>query len=529
MRPLSPAAPEPDHFSKAKIANALLVAIFLVAAASIIGRSVLVFHGYITPDSSFYLALAQNLIDGNGYRLLAYPYSFTSKPDVFFSVWPVGYPTLIFLVAKLSGLSVFLASKVTNIVCLGISLMFLRLMFPDRAHVIALVFLTPSISDIFTYTLSETVFLTAMIAFAYYLFRYTVRGGTPLLSGVVISCIALFCARYIGAFALGVLAITAVSQELAGRSTRLAGLALAAAVFVAFISLYLSFNFLQTGYITGMPRISAPESFATILAEFLKAGAGELVPLFPAMLFPLTFSGWLATAVLQVLVGLGVLRISGVRWRATQSLPAAAIFRAAHFRQILGRQEFHLFMTAVVYLASIVAIRFARALDPLDYWRLVAPGFVLVEIAALSAAMAWLPKAWEGALKRATAAIFGFAMALNAVAIPIGGYYLWGRLTYPAASASVKALYSNLEPGSTVIFPNWNMNYLRTDLRGAWPRDWRLQSLGDLVGEIKAAGRTDIYLQVQQSPLGDCRLAGIHPSYCEAVRRYPGASFLRLN
>lgn len=73
-----------------KINVAALALIFISIAATIVLKSWFDPNGYLSADSINYLALAQNLVDGNGFH--------TIKPNGelgWFAIWPVGYPAMI--------------------------------------------------------------------------------------------------------------------------------------------------------------------------------------------------------------------------------------------------------------------------------------------------------------------------------------------------------------------------------------------------------------------------------------------------
>ena len=106
-----------------------LLIIFIMMAIAIVVKSYFHPDGYLSPDSANYLKLAQNLLEGNGYYVSAYSITGTGQDRELFAAWPIGYPTLIFVVAKLTGLSVFWASKFLNILLIGIILGIFRKLF----------------------------------------------------------------------------------------------------------------------------------------------------------------------------------------------------------------------------------------------------------------------------------------------------------------------------------------------------------------------------------------------------------------
>lgn len=88
---------------------------------------------YLSPDSHFYLRVANNLIDGKG---LVGPkeYPFDEKAEEsYFAIWPPGYPFLIAVTSYITKTSVFIASKIVNLVFLAFSFLLLYKWFGEKA------------------------------------------------------------------------------------------------------------------------------------------------------------------------------------------------------------------------------------------------------------------------------------------------------------------------------------------------------------------------------------------------------------
>ena len=77
-----------------------LLMIFIMMAVAIVIKSYFHPDGYLNVDSTYYLGLAQNLLEGKGYYVSAY--GITGQDRELFAIWPVGYSTIIFVVAKLT-------------------------------------------------------------------------------------------------------------------------------------------------------------------------------------------------------------------------------------------------------------------------------------------------------------------------------------------------------------------------------------------------------------------------------------------
>ena len=130
--------------SNFKKEDLFLFVVFIIITLAIIFKSYFNFHGYVSPDSGHYLALAEHLKNGDGFLISAY--EFGGEKNEFFAIWPVGYPVLITVVSILTSTSVFWASKILNIILIGFLFLLFRSLFKNNAYIYSLIFFFSSIN-----------------------------------------------------------------------------------------------------------------------------------------------------------------------------------------------------------------------------------------------------------------------------------------------------------------------------------------------------------------------------------------------
>ncbi len=141
-----------------------LFSLFTVIAAIIILRVSVERTGYTSPDSLYYLEVAQNILLGKGFYFSgvnAAPES--SGKQTYFAIWPLGYPVLIAGVAFITALPVFWASKVVNLISLGLCFYLFRIMNKERAYLLALPLTSFTFFEVFSFTWSEAPFLLGIL------------------------------------------------------------------------------------------------------------------------------------------------------------------------------------------------------------------------------------------------------------------------------------------------------------------------------------------------------------------------------
>ena len=341
-----------------------LIIIFLVMTITIISKSYFNPSGYLSPDSIYYLSLAQNLLDNYSF----YIYGPNKKIELF-AVWPVGYPFLIFMTAKITGLSVFLASKLLNIFFIGLILFFFRKLFNKNAYLYGLIFLFASLIQIYTYSWSESVFIFCLLWFStsIYLLLTKTKKNALVYSSILFSSLFLFLSRYIGAFSFGLIGLLGLYyffiKKDKSKSLILISIAL---INLSLMSIYLHHNFIISGYITGLPRYFAPETNIHLLEMLIKSIILEILfysnhviwkdiafPLFQFILFILLFLKYRKFIIKQ--------------YTNKQLMILPIVFSSI----------------GIVYLFFMVLLSWNGYIEELNY-RLLAPGSFLIFIAMIN-------------------------------------------------------------------------------------------------------------------------------------------------
>lgn len=245
-------------------ADLWLLLLFIAICAAILIRAYADETGYTTFDSVYYLELAENLRRGNGFYMsneYPIPVIKTSQNQIYFTLWPVGYPVLIALTSAITQLNAFWASKVLNLVLVGIGFLFLRRINNAQAYLLACVYCTYTVLAIYTYTWSEAPFILGCLALVYLLSQLSSDKSTnrTILQLFLIG-VFLFLMRYAGIFSFGVLALSAAYYWQKGfrrLSIKLFATALALSLFA---TLYFCINHYFTGSYSGGDRLVGQET-----------------------------------------------------------------------------------------------------------------------------------------------------------------------------------------------------------------------------------------------------------------------------
>ena len=223
--------------------------VYLLVIAAALGVAVLGL-AYTRPaqtisiDSLHYLELADSLVRGLGFE----------TEGRFFSAWPAGYPLFIVLVQTVTGLESYWASKVVNLLALLAVLWLLRRSFGSRAAVYGTALLVAQVLDLAAHSLTETVFIALLIAFALALRRYERDRRATTASWLFAAMAGLFLCRYIGLVALLPIAVMGLRHLARGDTRSFFRCLTAGLATLAVAAVYMGINYIHTGLLTGHPR-----------------------------------------------------------------------------------------------------------------------------------------------------------------------------------------------------------------------------------------------------------------------------------
>lgn len=233
-----------------------LLAIYIALVCAIALRSYVESTHFVTPDSEFYLRVAENITSGNG--MIApevYPFD-EQTPEVHFAVWPIGYPLMIAFVSKLSGVSLLVASKVVNLLFLGFIFMLFHRWFKKDAWFPALYFFSFAKMEVFSYSWSEGAFLFFVLLLCYWLSHLCTRF---LLIKIVFCLIMLFLLRYAAIIFFLFVGVFGMYQFYSGDKAKAKTLVSSVVVAAIPCFLYLWNNHVNNGYYSGLDRFTPDE------------------------------------------------------------------------------------------------------------------------------------------------------------------------------------------------------------------------------------------------------------------------------
>jgi hypothetical protein len=421
----------------------LLLLLFLSLCSIILLNSYFDPNGFLSPDSTYYLRLSKNLLLNEGFRIADYH---SSDGKSFFAIWPVGYPVMIFMMAKFTGLGIVWASKVLNLLIIGVILLLFRYLFRGNAHWAGLIFFIDAIISIFSFTWSEGAFILFLLCISVSLYKCVETQGRILwLTGLFFSGIALFMMRYIGLISVGIIGLIAFINFCRLRWLLSIKLLIVASLQTIFAGLYLYHNKISTGYLTGMPRALPGESNLELLNQLLSALKKEFI---------------IINYRIPFFISLGLLLLLGIYLFITRE--------KRHCDEKFDGLWKYFLLTGILYLAAIVVTRWFSNFEPL-YYRFLAPGTFLI-ILSLASFLQGKPSV---KVMNSTILYLLILATLSIYYIPykycIYKYVTTGTNYFPNKNyientRVILEKYKKVEPNSVVIFGSIHLRYLREDI-----------------------------------------------------------------
>ncbi len=447
-----------------------LLAVFVLMAIAILAKSYFTQDGYLSRDSTYYLALAQNLLNGNGF----YTSAANTEGKKFFTIWPAGYPIGIFLIAKITGLTVFWASKVLNIVFVGLILICLRKFFKADAYVYSLILFFSSFLGIFSHTWSETGFILALIWFSGSVANFILKSDNlvRVSTSILLSSLSLFLFRYIGAFNFIVLGLLSLYFLITKKFRKFVFLIGISAINVLFMLGYLYHNFLKTGYMTGGSRTTSVESNLELFVSLVKSIIQQLI------IFTTSMQGgfllfYLPLIFLVYRYRKRIFRFSGSKRPHSFVLPAAFLIAGS------------------AYLIALCILRWNTAFDLFGY-RLIAPGSILIFIGLINIVTKYVTHEHFR--------VFGdflFFVALTSWMINVPYQISNQKVTYLQNVDEIHRKYNNVGSNSVIAFGSEHVRYLRPDIILENPKNDENWSEFLRRTKMFQEGQRDVYLDVE--------------------------------
>jgi hypothetical protein len=342
----------------------LCLIVFLLIALSIVMRTYSEATNYLSPDSKFYLRVAQNVLNDKG--LVApgkYPFD-ESTPEHPFTVWPVGYPLMISAVSRITSLPVLPASKLLNLLLVAGVIIWLYWHDPSSSWFTATYLMTFGKMEIISYTWSELAFVFLMLM----LVSFVSKPQLKFVDGIWLALIlvGLFLVRYAGLILFFFTAIAMAARYLKSDKQSAVFMFFALLVSSVYVLLYFNANHAISGYYTGSDRIQPDwESIPYFTKLLLQGLANEL-----SLARNYYYRGW-PDAVYLTTIGVQAL------WLSLLVKKRRLISHA-----LVPREMMMLFM-GFFYLVAVVILRKISPFDPFDF-RILAPFSAPVFLALFS-------------------------------------------------------------------------------------------------------------------------------------------------
>jgi hypothetical protein len=468
----------------------LLIVIFIVIGLSLVMKVVFHESGYISNDASNYLQLSKNLLDGFG----IYVPSEKEGEGVrtLFSSWPVGYPLLIAVIAKITGFSVMVSSKILNFIFIGLTLLFFRRLFFFDAWVFALIFLFSSYIEISSWTWSETGFIFGLVMFSYYLYSFLNNKDNLYLSATLLlfSACFLFLIRYIGAYTIGVMGLMWIYLLIFNGPLEKRKIVILTATIllnIVFVVSYLYFNFLETGLTSGRERVFAPESNYELLVTLLFALLAEItIPVYhprPSFLVP--------SLIIQFsLIGYFIYKNDSSNSLEVKSNSGYSISKI-------------FFITGLLYLLCLVVVRWIFYFNEYSF-RLLGPGTFMIFVAIISYLKERLNQKSFRNFKQIIVILTLISFILY---VPIKTYARFEQ-PYNETLQQLNHKYEAIPSGSILAFEtNKHLKYYRSDITIKKPLI--SESLTEFFNRVNKSNTNRVYVEIFDSK----RIESYHESF----------------
>lgn len=488
----------------------IIILIVLYVAFFILSLSFINPTGYMSGDSSNYLRLSGRILEGHGFFL---PSNGREGGDnIWFAIWPAGYPLLISGVAWTLGVSTFLASKILNILLLSLSILGLYIVLGRKGLIASFVLLTASTLRNYTMTWSEAPFLSVLIILCLYLGKL-VNGDFKINSQSSIILFTLlilpFLFRYVGIFVMAPTFFVALYLFFLGRKRE--SILTLIVIFFSFIFclIYLFNNFKLTGYSTGMPRPPALETNKIFFVYLIKSFFQEFILIMPS---------WDIKNFIQNIVV--------ATWSLFTLICGLVIVK--NLKQNVRVSKFNAFsylfmMFGLIYLCCIIFLRWISNFSEIGLtYRLLNPGFALFFIGLC----VWtLERSKEKSL-----IIFAFVTVLIVAA---GNFYsIISKhgldINYLKHINGIKKKYAKLTDNAVVIFGERELKYLRPNIRIASPKkvpdSTYNETWDDFLMSLDLT--SPIFIETNDSSK---KLDGYHKSVKIAINALPSNKILKIS
>lgn len=334
----------------------------------------------ISADSAGYLREAANLCAGNGFS-----YDGLAGYSSWFANWPILYPLMIAAIAGISGLDMYIASKILSVILIGAILLLLRLVYKRNAWIYSLALLNLGFIEITQYTWSETPFMLFILAFGIVLAKILSESEAEwyLYAALALSYAGAYLTRYFGIFLIALLGLAVVMVFLLYLKTKelnlkrkCVGLTAVAIFNCLLTTAYMLINKVNNGKASGVSRNMwwddvkslTNDLIQSLLTEFFNAFGIEV----PVRIDALPYG---SKALILLLITCVIAWIAGVLFSKQMHL-------TGNSRSIPNIRELVLIVEACIYYGMFIVIRYRSSMDTF-YFRFFEPASFLLTIGLL--------------------------------------------------------------------------------------------------------------------------------------------------
>lgn len=418
------------------------ISTFVIITLSILTNSIVDTNGFLTNDSTHFLKLAKSFSLNNDLHV----YSWTNSGEInFFSMWPLGYPLLISFISDLTFLDVFWSSKLLNILSVLVVFLMIYKQTPFGYSFIALLFLFGSFINIFSYTITENLFMVGLVSYAYTSHNLSTNSNKKNMLLAFLSFAIAFSSRYIGGYLL-VFNFFLILKSIKKGSIGTRNLIILLIASGIYMIAYLYMNKYFTGSLTYPHAYLTYESATEIILHFIKKVLEELNLIMASVRFS-------ASPLFSIISSF----ISGIFISLVWLYCSRAKVKDSSLNT-LGNNFVNL---SLFYLIVVFAWRLTIWFSPFSY-RILFPASILMMIGFAYKILSRTNLNLDG-IKAIylTLVLIGFlSIGYNVVYKQVS----FEGISYTENVKRINKKYNEIDGGGAVIFGERQVDYLRTDL-----------------------------------------------------------------
>ena len=335
----------------------------------------------------------------------------------------------------------------------------------------------------------------------------------------MMASLLLFMSRYIGAFSFGLIGLLGLYYGAIKKDTTKSFILIGIAVInMGIMILYLYHNYIETGFPTGIKRLSSPETNLQLFYLFVKGIVAEtLIPI-----QVMSRNGILVFFVQFSILGL-------LLWKYRNNILQTNITTNQDNQKPVTPSI--VFVTiGLVYLFFIILIRWVTDIDGYDY-RLFGPGSFLLFIGLIVYVQQRGTKQFFNACKGFLLCFAIWSYLLN---VP---YAVWNASTlnptYFEALDALQEKYTDVEKDSIIVFAPVHINYLYTGMQTRYPNLLHNQiykeKWSDFMKRIGSENKKNIYMATPEiRRLQQRKYADIDQSVVDFVKKYEPGTLVKL-